>query len=150
MKDNEVKNIIDATQENTLINNQDLQHIVGGNPFPNSASKSETDPTPNNIAAERAVKEIGKPYRWGAVGPESYDASGFVSYCLSGVHARLGTTTTFLGWPRVSHPEPGDVCVSSSHCGIYIGGHQMIHAPQPGQCISYGAVQSGMIIVRMP
>lgn len=32
----------------------------------------------------RAMEEIGKPYAWGAVGPDAYDTSGLVSYCVSG------------------------------------------------------------------
>lgn len=87
-------------------------------------------------------------YSWGGVGPYGFDCSGFVSYCLTGSYSRLGTTYTFLNWTQVSDPQPGDVCVNSGHCGIYIGGGQMIHAASPGQGICVGGVQSGMIYVR--
>lgn len=96
----------------------------------------------------RAIQELGKPYQWGAVGPDAYDCSGLVSYCLTGIHARLGTTTTFMSWPRVSDPQPGDICTSASHCGIYVGPGTMIHAPTFGQSVCYGAIQGDMIIVR--
>lgn len=96
----------------------------------------------------RAEAELGKPYEWGRVGPGSYDACGLVSYCVTGVHAMLGATYTFLNWPHVSNPQPGDICVSSGHCGIYVGAGQMIHAPGEGRVVSYGPVQSGMIYVR--
>lgn len=98
----------------------------------------------------RARAEIGKPYMWGAVGPDSYDCSGLVSYALCGQHRRLGNTLTFMGWPRTDNPTPGDVCVNSQHCGIYIGNGQMIHAPEPGQCVKIGPVQAGMIYVKYP
>lgn len=98
----------------------------------------------------RARAEIGKPYVWGAVGPEGYDCSGFVSYCLTGQHIRIGNTNTFMGWPRTDNPVPGDVCTSSEHCGIYIGNGQMIHAPQPGESVKIGPVQAGMIYVKYP
>lgn len=101
-----------------------------------------------NDTVSRAYAEIGKPYVWGAVGPDSYDCSGLVSYCLTGQYVRLGTTTTFMGWERVDNPQPGDICTSDHHCGIYIGGGQMIHAPDFGETVKIGNVQSDMIYVR--
>jgi peptidoglycan hydrolase CwlO-like protein len=99
-------------------------------------------------AVSRAYACMGAPYSWGAVGPNAYDCSGLVSYCLTGSHSRLGTTYTFMAWPQASNPSPGDVAVNSSHCGIYIGGGQMIHAADYGIGVIVGPVQSGMIIVR--
>jgi peptidoglycan DL-endopeptidase CwlO len=101
-----------------------------------------------NVVVDRAYAELGKPYVWGGVGPGGYDCSGFVSYCLTGAHRRLGTTTTFMNWTRVSNPQPGDVCVCSYHTGIYIGGGQMIHAATYGIGVVIGSVQSDMIYVR--
>jgi len=98
----------------------------------------------------RAYACLGAPYVWGAVGPEGYDCSGLVSYCLSGSHIRLGTTYTFMDWPQVSDPQPGDIAVNWSHTGVYIGGGQMIHAATYGVGVIIGPVQSGMIIVRYP
>ena len=87
-------------------------------------------------------------YSWGGIGPNSFDCSGFVSYCLTGRYCRLGTTVDFMGWTRVSDPQPGDVVVNSYHTGIYIGNGQMIHAPHTGDVVKVGPVQSGMIYVR--
>lgn len=53
-----------------------------------------------------------------------------------------------MGWTRVSDPQPGDMCTSAIHCGIYVGPGQMIHAPTFGQTVTYGPIQSDMIIVR--
>jgi len=96
----------------------------------------------------RAYSCLGAPYVWGGVGPYGYDCSGLVSYCLSGEHVRLGTTYTFMGWPQVSDPQPGDIAVSWGHTGVYIGGGQMIHAATYGVGVIVGPVQSDMIIVR--
>lgn len=101
-----------------------------------------------NTVVDRAYAELGKAYVWGGVGPDGYDCSGFVSYCLTGRHARLGTTTTFMGWTRVTNPQPGDVCVCSYHAGIYIGNGQMIDAANPSWGVVVRAVQSDMIFVR--
>ena len=128
----------------------------------NNTSSSTTKPSGNNTSSNttsgsnanggtivsRAYSQLGKPYVWGACGPSSFDCSGFVSYCLTGSYTRLGTTLTFMGWTRVSNPQPGDVVTTATHCGIYIGNGQMIHAPHTGDVVKVGPVQSGMIYVR--
>lgn len=106
------------------------------------------DAVTGNAVVDRAYSKIGCWYQWGAVGPNTFDCSGLVSYALSGSYIRLGNTTTFMGWTRVSNPQPGDICVNSHHCGIYIGGGQMIHAPHTGAQVQVGAVHSDMIYVR--
>lgn len=115
----------------------------------NGGGGGNTAPTvdPGSVVG-RAQSQLGKPYQWGACGPNSFDCSGFVSYCLTGRFARLGTTLTFMGWPRVSNPQPGDVCTTTTHCGIYIGNGQMIHAPQTGDVVKVSPVRSNMIYVR--
>ena len=117
----------------------------------NSSSSTTTSGTNANGGSivSRAYSQLGKPYVWGACGPNSFDCSGFVSYCLTGSYSRLGTTLTFMGWTRVSNPQPGDVVTTATHCGIYIGNGQMIHAPHTGDVVKVGPVQSGMIYVRI-
>ena len=118
---------------------------------PSNSSSSPTTSGPNangGSIVSRAYSQLGKPYVWGACGPNSFDCSGFVSYCLTGSYTRLGTTLTFMGWTRVSNPQPGDVVTTATHCGIYIGNGQMIHAPHTGDVVKVGPVQSGMIYVR--
>lgn len=112
-----------------------------------STTTSGTNANGGSIVS-RAYSQLGKPYVWGAYGPNSFDCSGFVSYCLTGSYTRIGTTLTFMGWTRVSNPQPGDVVTTATHCGIYIGNGQMIHAPHTGDVVKVGPVQSGMIYVR--
>lgn len=134
-----------------MLRDPELESIIGGaDPGPAPVPTTDPGPIPAGDIAARAEKELGKPYAWGAVGPSAYDAPGLVSYCLTGVHARIGTTSTFMGWPRVSDPQPGDICTSSYHCGIYMGPNSMIHAPAFGMAVSYGSIQPDMIIVRRP
>ncbi len=117
-----------------------------------SSSGPSYNPSTGNAVVDRARSQLGKPYKWGATGPSSFDCSGLVSYALTGSYSRIGTTATFMGWSRVSNPQPGDVCVvhnsSRQHCGIYIGNGQMIHAPRTGDVVKVGPVQSGMVFVR--
>ena len=97
---------------------------------------------------ERATQELGKDYVWGGVGPDAYDCSGLVSYAITGIHAHIYTCTSLMRMSRVANPEPGDICVSNNHCGIYCGGGQMIHASKECVPVIYGPVQGGMIFVR--
>lgn len=142
-----------ATITNNNRNNATSNNSSNSNSNKNNASSSATNNSKpqsvsGNSVVSRAYSQLGKPYKWGAVGPNSFDCSGLVSYCLTGSYSRLGTTGTFMGWTRVSNPQPGDICVNSHHCGIYIGGGQMIHAPQTGDVVKVSSVHSGMIYVR--
>lgn len=116
---------------------------------PSTSQNTNTTPYAGSGIVDRAQYYVGNAqYVWGACSPGAFDCSGFVSYCVSGSYTRLGTTYTFMGWPQVSDPQPGDICVNAGHCGIYVGGGQMIHAASPGQGVVYGPVQGGMIYVR--
>ena len=122
----------------------------GGSYGGGSASAPSYNEVTGNIVVDRAYGCLGLPYVWGATGPSSFDCSGLVGYALTGSYSRIGTTWTFLDWPQVSDPQPGDVCTNAGHCGIYIGGGQMIHAADYGIGVIVGPVQGGMIYVRYP
>ena len=80
----------------------------------------------------RAYANVGKPYVFGAGGPDAFDCSGFVGYCVTGSYGHaLGSTGSIMGLSRVSDPQPGDICVNSGHAAIYLGGGQIIHAANP-------------------
>lgn len=141
--------ITNNNRNNTTSSNSSNSSNSNKNNASNSATNnSKPQSVSGNSVVNRAYSQLGKPYKWGAVGPNSFDCSGLVSYCLTGSYSRLGTTGTFMGWTRVSNPQPGDICVNSHHCGIYIGGGQMIHAPQTGDVVKVSSVHSGMIYVR--
>ncbi len=121
----------------------------GSSSSSSNSGSSKPQTVTGNVVVDRAYSQLGKPYSWGGTGPNSFDCSGLVSYCLSGSYGvRLGTTGTFMGWTHVGNPLPGDICVNSHHCGIYIGGGQMIHAPQTGDVVKISSVHSDMIYVR--
>ncbi|WP_441249348.1 NlpC/P60 family protein [Kitasatospora sp. McL0602] len=113
------------------------------------SSRSATRETYTGPATGRAASvlqfayaQLGKPYRWGATGPDSYDCSG-----LTGAAWRAGG----VGLPRVSQDQwnagrhvaradlqPGDLVFffgDLHHVGIYIGDGRMIHAPRTGKNI---------------
>lgn len=141
--------ITNNNRNNTTSNNSSSSSNSNKDNASSSATNnSKPQSVSGNSVVNRAYSQLGKPYEWGAVGPNSFDCSGLVSYCLTGSYSRLGTTGTFMGWTRVSSPQPGDICVNSHHCGIYIGGGQMIHAPRTGDVVKVSSVHSGMIYVR--
>lgn len=121
-------------------------------PQPTPAPAPAPAPTPQppspsvegSTVVSRAYSKLGCAYSWGGIGPNSFDCSGFVSYCLTGRYCRLGTTGTFMGWTRVSDPQPGDVVVNSYHTGIYIGNGQMIHASDYNTGVIISSVAAGM------
>lgn len=133
----EIASLVQETEERQV----QVERVKQGQPA--------TSPVTGNSIVDRAYGELGKPYVWGAAGPHSFDCSGLVSYCITGQYGmRIGTTGTFMGWTRVSDPQPGDICTNDHHCGIYIGGGQMIHAPQSGDVVKVSAVHANMIYVR--
>ena len=139
-----------TTSNNTTSNKNNTSNTTRpSRPSGNNTSSNTTSGSNANggTIVSRAYSQLGKPYVWGAYGPNSFDCSGFVSYCLTGSYTRLGTTLTFMGWTRVSNPQPGYVVTTATHCGIYIGNGQMIHAPHTGDVVKVGPVQSGMIYV---
>lgn len=118
-------------------------------PQPSTPAPAPTPSAPSQSVdggsvVSRAYSKLGCAYSWGGIGPNSFDCSGFVSYCLTGRYCRLGTTGTFMGWTRVSDPQPGDVVVNSYHTGIYIGGGQMIHASDYNTGVIISSVAAGM------
>ena len=83
-----------------------------------------------------ASKHLGKPYVWGAKGPNAFDCSGFIYYCLNQVGVRQSYLTS-SGWrnpgryQRVSNfdsIQAGDIVVVSGHVGIAAGGGTVIDA----------------------
>ncbi|MGL4848612.1 MAG: NlpC/P60 family protein, partial [Clostridium sp.] len=95
-----------------------------------------------------AYRHLGKPYVWGATGPNSFDCSGFTSYVYKKVTGRYIGRTTYdqvNAGSAVSRSQlqPGDlVFTSAGHVGIYVGGGNMIHAPRTGDVIKVSPMWS--------
>lgn len=106
--------------------------------------------SPKQSIVERANACVGMPYQFGGCSPAGFDASGFVSYCVTGQYNRLGSTAQFFGsWERTSNPEPGDICANSGTCGVYIGNGLMVHGVQ-GAGFTVKPVQAGMVYLVAP
>lgn len=91
-----------------------------------------------------ARQQIGKPYRLGGAGPDTWDCSGLVKVAFGKVGFNLphnATTQMNFGTPIVSKAQlqPGDLLFPSGpgtvlggHVQIYTGNGQQIEAPRPG------------------
>ena len=134
-----------STAEKATVSN-DTAGTTGNTPAPAPAPtpSAPSQSVDGGTVVSRAYSKLGCAYSWGGIGPNSFDCSGFVSYCLTGRYCRLGTTGTFMGWTRVSDPQPGDVVVNSYHTGIYIGNGQMIHASDYSTGVIISSVAAGM------
>lgn len=83
-----------------------------------------------------ARSKVGKPYVYGAKGPNSFDCSGFVYWCLNQAGVRQSYLTS-SGWRSVGKYtkisnfgslQAGDIIVVSGHVGIVAGGGKVIDA----------------------
>ena len=135
------------SNNNNNNNSNNSGNSSGGNKGNGGSSGSSSSYVPGSVVS-RAKSALGKPYVWGAVGPNAFDCSGLVGFCLTGKYKRSYTSSSFAGLPEVSDPRPGDVCYRVGHVGIYVGGGQMIHAPHTGSVVKYASVPDNMIIVR--
>ncbi len=119
-----------------------------GNGSSSNNSSSSSGSYVSGSTVSRAYSALGKPYVWGAAGPNSFDCSGLVSFCLTGRYSHTYSSSDFVGMAKVSNPQPGDICVRVGHVGVYIGGGQMIHAPHTGDVVKISSVPSNMWYVR--
>jgi cell wall-associated NlpC family hydrolase len=121
---------------------------AGGSTDP--AAQTAAAPAPSGRAAAAvafARAQLGKPYVWGAVGPDAFDCSGLIQAAWSAAGVSLPRTTydQINAGQRipVSQLQPGDLVFyysGVSHVGIYVGNHQIIHAPHPGASVEYAPV----------
>ena len=130
-------------------------------PDPEPLSKSGPDAMPSRTSkptalGPRAVKlakdQLGKPYQWGAAGPDKFDCSGLVQY----VYSNLGVPL-----PRVSGQQagagvhvdredlqPGDLVffrlsgTRIDHVGIYVGRGRFVHAPSKGSPVRFDSLNN--------
>jgi cell wall-associated NlpC family hydrolase len=100
-----------------------------------------------------AHKLIGKPYRWGATGPNAFDCSGFTSFVwrAAGLYLPHSSVAQYNSLPRVSVSslQPGDIVFSrwngGGHVGLYIGGGRMINAPQTGRHVEISGLRGNTV-----
>lgn len=104
-------------------------------------------------ALRYAVRQLGKPYEWGAEGPKSYDCSGLTSRAW----ARAGTPiprTSERQWAELPHIRlrdlrPGDLVLyfpKATHVAIYLGKGWVVQAPRTGEKIKISPMASNPVL----
>ncbi|WP_436340930.1 NlpC/P60 family protein [Lactobacillus johnsonii] len=112
---------------------------------PQASTQSNSNTAQTVVSA--AQSQIGKPYVWGATGPNAYDCSGLVQYAYSQAGKNVGRTTYQQAGAgqhiSVSQAQAGDILMwGDYHDAIYVGNNQYVHAPQPGQNVTQASISS--------
>jgi cell wall-associated NlpC family hydrolase len=128
---------------------------------PKSPPTTVPQPPPNQqapgsqLAIDYARAQLGKPYQWGGAGPNSFDCSGLVMMAWEQADVyfphlaqdqydltRRIPLSDLLPGDLVFYGTPDDVY----HVGLYIGGGEMIDAPETGQNVQIQSIYwSGLL-----
>ncbi|MEW9077174.1 NlpC/P60 family protein [Terrisporobacter glycolicus] len=160
-KDEKVKFISSAGSWSKIEYNHKIGYIYSDylsiKKTPPSTGSSDTN-TSNSSKKKKIVStannQIGKPYVWGAQGPNSFDCSGLMTYIYktaAGINLPRTSTqqSTFGTTISKSNLQEGDLIFSStngtgrvSHVGIYVGNGEMIHSPKPGDSVKKTSINN--------
>ena len=133
--------------------NVDRVYILGGrNSVPTEVENAinntggGTNPISNKREAivNLAMKQLGKKYVYGTMGPNTFDCSGLVYYVYkNAINVTVPRTAKSQGYWGTSisksNLKPGDILYWNSpydHVAIYIGDNKIIHAPEPGKNVT--------------
>jgi peptidoglycan DL-endopeptidase CwlO len=111
-------------------------------------------PSPAAAAVRAALGQVGKPYRWGATGPASFDCSGLTRFAYTAAGLSLPRTSR-QQWSAGRHLDvaglrPGDLVfwahdpanpATIHHVGMYVGQGLMVHAPHTGALVRVDAMR---------
>lgn len=103
----------------------------------------------NSRAVTLAKSQLGKPYKWGATGPSSFDCSGLIYWVAKQMGKSIPRTSreqsNYGTSVSKSSLQPGDCVFFGSpvhHVGMYVGSGQYIHAPQTGDVVKISNLNS--------
>ncbi|MGW7200323.1 NlpC/P60 family protein [Streptomyces chryseus] len=104
-------------------------------------------------ALEYAVRQIGKPYVWGAEGPGSFDCSGLTSQAWAHAGKDIPRTSQeqWRQLPKVPLRElrPGDLVIyfpKATHVAIYLGDGMVVQAPRPGARVKVSPIAANPLL----
>ncbi|OBB96614.1 C40 family peptidase [Mycobacterium sp. 852002-40037_SCH5390672] len=105
------------------------------------------------LAVRAALSRLGRPYVWGATGPDQFDCSGLVqwSYAQAGIHLDRTTYQQIndgVAVPR-SQVRPGDlVFPHAGHVQLAIGNNLVVEAPYSGASVRISRLANNVAIRR--
>lgn len=105
------------------------------------------------VAVRAALSRLGRPYVWGATGPDQFDCSGLVqwSYAQAGIHLDRTTFQQIHDGIPVSRAQvrPGDlVFPHSGHVQLAIGNGLVVEAPYSGASVRISRLGNSIAIRR--
>jgi peptidoglycan DL-endopeptidase CwlO len=112
------------------------------------------DRAPADRAVAFALAQRGKPYRWGAQGPQAFDCSGltWAAWRAAGVTIPRTAADQLAGLPRVrGQLRPGDLLIypsrgpSRRHVAMVVGPGRMVEAPGRGIPIRSTSIRPGYL-----
>ncbi|WP_432054215.1 NlpC/P60 family protein [Streptomyces sp. bgisy022] len=118
------------------------------------AAGPERTPTAAGERAVRyAVEQVGKPYAWGAEGPEAFDCSGLTSEAWGAAGAPVPRTSQEQ-WARLERVpldrlRPGDLVVyfpEATHVAVYLGDGMVVQAPRPGARVKVSPIAANPVL----
>ncbi|WP_017537848.1 C40 family peptidase [Nocardiopsis halophila] len=110
--------------------------------LPTTATAHASTPAQGQAAVAFAREQIGKPYVWGATGPDSWDGAGLAQAAWS--EAGFEIPRTSFAQADLPHKvqrddlRPGDLMFfyyNKSHVGIYVGEGRMVHADRAARAV---------------
>ncbi|MEU9228746.1 C40 family peptidase [Streptomyces massasporeus] len=126
----------------------------GSTPTVRTPTAPTTTPSAEGTRAVRyVVRQLGKPYEWGAEGPRTYDCSGLTSQAW----AEAGTPiprTSQEQWKRLERIpldelRPGDLVVyfpKATHVALYLGDGMVVQAPRPGAKVKVSPIAANPVL----
>jgi NlpC/P60 family len=111
------------------------------------------------LAVAFALRQRGKPYRWGAEGPHAFDCSGltWAAWRAAGVRIPRTAAGQLASLPRVrGRLQPGDLVIypsrgpSRRHVAMVIGQGRMVEAPGRGIAVRSTSIRPGWLGVVRP
>ncbi|MFD8226649.1 NlpC/P60 family protein [Streptomyces massasporeus] len=150
----EAEDITDTTD--TEDTKDDGKNRAGRESTTTTRTTTARTPTPSpegRRAVRYAVRQLGKPYEWGAEGPRTYDCSGLTSQAW----AEAGTPiprTSQEQWKRLERIpldelRPGDLVVyfpKATHVALYLGDGMVVQAPRPGAKVKVSPIAANPIL----
>jgi peptidoglycan DL-endopeptidase CwlO len=106
------------------------------------------------LAVAFALRQQGKPYQWGAEGPNAYDCSGltWAAWRAAGVSIPRTAAGQLGGLPRArGRLRPGDLLIypsrgpSRRHVAMVIGRGRMVEAPARGVPVRVTGLRGGWL-----
>ncbi|QES46221.1 hypothetical protein DEJ49_24965 [Streptomyces venezuelae] len=120
---------------------------LGGSPARRAPSRQ------GDTAVDYAVRQIGRPYKWGAEGPKAFDCSGLTQRAWAHAGRKIPRTSQEQ-WKELrriplSKLRPGDLVVyfpKATHVALYLGDGKVVQAPRPGARVKVSPIAANPVL----